>query len=279
MKHGRTRRLAAVLIAALALTAGGCGKKVQQVPGLDALGSIQAITREDSSGTRAAFDDLAGIDSEAQTLTGAGSTAEVLQEVAGSGSAIGYLTLSSADSTVRVLSVDGRSPEDPKYPLVRTLYLAYKGEPDDLEREFLTYVTGSGQSIVGRQFETVGSEETFLSLKPGGTLRIGGSSSEAPVMEELAQAYMQLNPNADITVETTDSGTGINSALSGDYDLGMCSRNPKDYEKTLLTFVPVAKDRIAVIVQEGHPLSDITTGQLQEIYSGKITEWKQLNGE
>lgn len=124
MKHGRTRRLAAVLIAALALTAGGCGRKVQQVPGLDALGSIQAITREDSSGTRAAFDDLAGIDSEAQTLTGAGSTAEVLQEVAGSGSAIGYLTLSSADSTVRVLSVDGRSPEDPKYPLVRTLYLA-----------------------------------------------------------------------------------------------------------------------------------------------------------
>ena len=96
-------------------------------------------------------------------------------------------------------------------------------------------------------------------------------------MEEVAEAYMKVNPNAEITVETTDSGTGINNTMEGKYDLGMSSRSPKSYEENILTFVPVAKDRIAVVVPSDNPMTDITLDQLKSIYTGKVTKWSDLN--
>lgn len=280
--HGKWPERAAVLTAVILAAAalGGCGQtQGTQVEGLDKLGAITAVTREADSGTRASFDDLTGITAEAGERTEAASTDEMKKAVAASPAAIGYLTVQAAgeESGVRVLTVDGRAVTADKYPLTRQLYLVYKGELSDLEREFIAYVTGAGQAIVGESFEQVNEPETFLSLKPAGELLISGSSSEAPVMEELAKAYMEENPNADISVETTDSGAGINAALEGASDLGMSSRSPKDYEKELLTFVPVAKDRIAVIVQADNPLTDITTEQLASIYTGKTKEWAELN--
>lgn len=275
-KHGTwTGAAAAVFLGALLLT--GCGgKSAQKAEGLEALGQVTAVTRESDSGTRGSFDDLTGIAAEKDGIAEAGSTEDMLKAVSGSASAIGYLTADAADGSVKTLSVDGKELTERGYPLTRKLYLAYKGELTDLEREFLTYVTGAGQEIVGKSFETVGKTETFLSMKPEGTLEIGGSSSEAPVMEKLADAYMKENPNASVTVKTTDSGDGISGALDGTYDLGMSSRSPKDYEKTLLTFTAVAKDRIAVIVQKDNPLEDISRKELREIYTGKTENWADL---
>ena len=276
MERRKDWRIAAVIgLSMLALT--GCSQKTaSHVEGLDALGTIRAYTREDDSGTRASWDDLLSITSEAEDLTEAVSTDDMQKAVADDGSAIGYLTQDAADESVKLLQVNGKDISDNGYPLVRRLYLVYKGEPSDLEREFLTYVTGKGQDIVSKQFEAVKKSVSFLSLKPKGTIKIGGSSSEAPVMEELAEAYMRENPNAEITVATTDSGDGINGAVEGTYDLGMSSRSPKEYEKNLLTFIPVAKDRIAVIVQSENPLDTITEKQLASIYTGKITDWADL---
>lgn len=265
------------VFAALLVT--GCQNTVTtHVEGLDKLGTIQAFTREADSGTRASFDDLIGTLTETEGLTEANSTEEMLSYVAGTASSIGYLTYGVADSSVKTLSIEGKDIGDTKYPLTRQLYLVYKGELSDLEREFITYVAGKGQDIVEQHFEPVGKANTFLSLKPAGSIKIGGSSSEAPLMEELAAAYQKENPAASITVETTDSGTGINGALEGSYDLGMSSRSPKDYEKNLLTFVPVAKDRIAVVVASDNPMTDISRDQLKSIYTGKVTAWSQLSG-
>lgn len=277
MKRGRIWAAAALSAACSILLLSGCSKtEAPKVEGLDKLGAITAVTREDDSGTRASFDDLVGGLIEADSLTVAGSTEEMLKTVAEDPSAIGYLTLNGADGSVKVLTVDGRESSDQKYPLTRQCYLVYKGEPSDLAKEFITYATGKGQEVIGQSFETVGKSDTFLSLKPKGTLQIGGSSSVAPVMEEVAKAYMAENPNADITVTTTDSGDGINGALDGTYDLGMSSRSPKDYEKELLTFTAVAKDRIAVIVQKDNPLEDISKSALENIYSGKTAQWADL---
>lgn len=262
----------------LACLLSGCGSgSTEKVEGLDQLGDIKAFTREADSGTRASFDDLTGISSEADSITEAGSTDELLKVVGDDKGAIGYLTATAVDKTVKTLTVNGKSWSDKKYPLTRKLYLVYKGTPSDLEREFITYATGKGQEIVKEDFEPIQSPTTFLSLKPSGSLKIGGSSSEAPVMEKLAEAYMKENPNAKVTVETTDSGTGINGALQGQYDLGMSSRQPKDYEKNLLTFEPVAKDSIAVVVEDTNPLNNITTDQLKEIYTAKMTKWSDFN--
>lgn len=270
---GRT----AVFLTLGAILLSGCSKQEEQhVEGLDALGRIVAVTREDDSGTKASFDDLIGIISESGEFTVVRSTDDMKKKVGAQKEAIGYLTLEAADDSVKTLKVDGKGVDDPDYPMIRKLYLVYKGEPSDLEREFITFVTGKGQEIVSKSFDTVGKSETFLSLKPKGTIRIGGSSSEAPVMEELAEAYMKENPEADVSVETTDSGTGINGALEGNYDLGMSSRNPKSYEKDLLTFVPVAEDKVAVIVKEDNPLENITIKTLKDIYTGEVSDWKDL---
>ena len=111
-----------------------------------------------------------------------------------------------------------------------------------MEKDFLTYVEGKGQEIVGENYQTVKKTTTFLSGKPKGTIKIGGSSSVASLMQELSDAYMQINPNAEITVVTTDSTNGLTGAMSGIYDLGMASRELKDYEKELLDYDVIAKD-------------------------------------
>lgn len=276
-RKGKWRAGIAILILGVLMLT-GCGSSGgQHIEGLDKLGDIEAVTREADSGTRASFDDITGITSENDQLKVAGSTEDLLKEVEGSKSAIGYMTVEAVDDKVKTLTVEGKKVDDPDYPMTRQLYLVYNGELTDLEKEFISYATGKGQDIIKKHFETVGKAETFLSLKPSGTIKIGGSSSEAPAMEEVAEAYMKVNPNAEITVETTDSGTGINNTMEGKYDLGMSSRSPKSYEENILTFVPVAKDRIAVVVPSDNPMTDITLDQLKSIYTGKVTKWSDLN--
>ncbi len=277
MHKGKRGAVCLALVMGLVLGMSGCGSAgSESMPDLSGLGEITACTREKASGTRASFDDLLGLDSESESLTVAVSTEEMASKVGESEGAIGYLTKEAAGEGLKTLTINGKAVDDSKYPLTRKLYLAYQDNLSDLGKEFVTYATGKGQEIVGKSFETVGSAGTFLSLKPSGTLTIGGSSSEAPVMEELAKAYMEINPNARITVETTDSGDGINGAMQGTYQLGMSSREPKDYEKSLLTFTAVAKDRIAVVVPEANPLTDITVEKLRNIYSGSYTNWTDL---
>ena len=275
-KKGK-RAVVLALCLSLLLVTEGCGSSgAGEAVDLSGLGEIQAYTREKDSGTRASFDDLISLTGEDDEIEEAGSTDEMAEKVQASSVSIGYLTSQAAGDGVKVLSVNGKNVEDDKYPLTRKLYLVYQDNLNDLGREFVTYVTGKGQEIVAKSFEPVGSAGTFLSLKPKGTLAVGGSSSEAPVMEELAKAYMEINPNAQITVTTTDSGDGVNGAMQGTYQLGMSSRQPKSYEKTLLTFTPVASDRIAVIVPESNPLTDITVSQLKSIYDGSFKKWTDL---
>ena len=86
----------------------------------------------------------------------------------------------------------------------------------------------------------------------------------------------EINPNAEITVVTTDSTNGLTGAMSGIYDLGMASRELKDYEKELLDYDVIAKDEVAVIVQKDNPLKNSSSQDLKKIYSGEMKEWKEL---
>ena len=106
---------------------------------------------------------------------------------------------------------------------------------------------------------------------------MGGSSSVYPVMEKLAEAYQKLNPDVTVEVQQSDSTTGMTSAVSGVYDIGMASRELKESElKEGLKPTVIATDGIAVIVNKENVVSELTSAQIKEIYTGKTTVWEEL---
>lgn len=134
----------------------------------------------------------------------------------------------------------------------------------------------STQEIVGQSCVPVHKTTSFLSDKSSGTLTIRGSSSIAPLMEQLAQDYNSYNPNVNITVLSTDSGDGLTAAIRGECDLAMSSRSLKDYETELLTTETIGLDAIVLIVNGQNPISDLTSKEIRNIYDGKVKDWSEL---
>lgn len=287
----RRSRWAAALAACIVLGLAGCGSSTAQssepVEGLDELGEIQVVAREDGSGTRAAFAQL--VDFEGSTAKQsdqtradaqiAEDTEKVVEAVEGDTAAIGYVSRGalSSESGVKALTINGTSVEAKSYPLRRSFYLAYCGGQNDLEEDFLTYIRSAGQEIVGKSYTQVAKTNTFLSNQAEGTITIVGSTSVAPLMRELAEAYEQINTHANIAITETDSTDGLTQAMSGQCDLGMSSRDLKDYEQELLDYQVIAQDEIAVIVNAENPLQDIALDTLRQIYTGEINVWNELN--
>lgn len=282
MKHEMKFRriLAAGLLCLVALS--GCGQSAKDRPDVSALGEIHVIAREEGSGTRTQFESLLDTQ-ESGTTQVASSTEDVIAEVAKDPSAIGYVAMSALPdgADVNVLSVDGTAPtassiRHKKYPLNRSYYLAWIGDQSDLEKEFLTYIRGAGQKIVAKDAVPVSQESTFFSMKPQGTLKIAGSTSMTPMMQELAKDYETYNPNADIQIEETDSTQGLTDAMQSKIDMAMSSRDLKDYEQQILSYKAIAADGIVIIVNKQNALTDLEKSEIKDIFDGKVTEWGDL---
>lgn len=290
-KNGKGLLLLLITGALLMTGSTGCSKQAadtkQKVEGLDKLGQIGVISREEGSGTRGTFAQLAGFvqentdkDQTVKDAKIADDTASVLNMVGSDRSAIGYGSagIMVSDSQVKVLSVGGVEPgkNNAGYPLSRSFYLVWSGKLNDVEDDFMRYIRGAGQEIVSQSYTAVGKQSSFLSLKPKGKITVAGSTSVGPLLECLAEEYMKLNPKAVITVKQTDSSDGIRQTMQGKCDLGMSSRDLKDNEKEILDYESIARDEIAVIVNKENPLEDISLEQLEKIYTGKIKEWQKL---
>lgn len=290
-KNGKGLLLLLITGALLMTGSTGCSKQAadtkQKVEGLDKLGQIKVISREEGSGTRGTFAQLAGFvqentdkDQTVKDAKIADDTASVLNMVGSDRSAIGYGSagIMVSDSQVKVLSVGGVEPGQNKvgYPLSRSFYLVWNGKLNDVEDDFMRYIRGAGQEIVSQSYTAVGKQSSFLSLKPKGKITVTGSTSVGPLLECLAEEYMKLNPKAVITVKQTDSSDGIRQTMQATCNLGMSSRDLKDNEKEILDYESIARDEIAVIVNKENPLEDISMEQLEKIYNGKIAEWQKL---
>ena len=115
--------------------------------------------------------------------------------------------------------------------------------------------------------------------------RIKGSDTVLPLTQALAEMFMQARPQASVTVTGGGSGVGISALMDGTTDLAMASRRIKFGEKmkmkqsrhTPCEFV-VAYDALAVIVHPSNPVKRLTREQLEGIFRGKITNWKQVGG-
>ena len=257
---------------------------------------ITVISREEGSGTRGAFVELMGIeqenedgDTEDMTTENAEitqSTSVVLQSVADNEAAIGYISLGSLNDSVKAISVDGVEPTVEnilagEYAVSRPFVICYKAEElSELATDFMTFIMSSdGQTIISDNgYISVDSEAAaYEGSGMSGSLTLSGSTSVSPVMEKLADAYKEINPNVTIAVQQTGSGAGITAATEGACEIGMSSRDLKDEELANgLTATTIANDGIAVIVNHSNPVDNLTTEQIMSIYTGSITNWADL---
>lgn len=260
----------------------------------DASNDITIVSREDGSGTRGAFVELLGIeqkiDGEKVDMTTeeaqiTNSTSVMMTTVAGDEYAIGYISLGSLDDSVKALSIDGveataEHVKDGSYVVSRPFNIAVKEDLDNaVAEDFINFIlSAEGQEIVADNgYITIDGAEAFEGTNPEGKAVVGGSSSVSPVMEKLIEAYVEVNPNAEIELQTSDSTTGMTATIEGSYDIGMASRELKEEEVDGgLVGTVIATDGIAVIVNNNSKVAGLTSEQVMEIYTGAVSAWDEV---
>lgn len=110
-----------------------------------------------------------------------------------------------------------------------------------------------------------------------GSVTTGGSTSVEKVILSLSEAFMQENPDVDITYDPTGSGAGITGASDGTLDIGLSSRNLKE-DETGLVATTFALDGIAIIVNNENTVEDLTLEQIKGLATGEITNWSEVGG-
>jgi phosphate transport system substrate-binding protein len=121
--------------------------------------------------------------------------------------------------------------------------------------------------------------------KNGNSIQIKGSDTMVNLGQAWAEKYMEKNPQDFVAVTGGGSGTGLSSLISGTCDIAMSSRNIKDKEVVLAKQkginpfeIKVALDGLAVVVNPANPVSKLTLDQLAGIFTGKISNWKEVGG-
>lgn len=256
---------------------------------------INVISREDGSGTRGAFIELFGIeqkdadgnkvDCTTEDADITNSTSVMMTSVAGNPAAIGYISLGSLNETVKALAIDGvdatvENIKAGEYKIARPFNIATGAQVSEAAQAFIDFIlSAEGQAVVedAGYIASVEDAPAFAGSDVSGKVVVAGSSSVTPVMEKLKEAYLQLNPNAEIEVQQSDSSAGMNSLKDGVCDIGMASRALKDSElEAGLTPTVIAMDGIAVIVSNDNATEGLTAEQVRDIYTGSITEWDEL---
>ncbi len=114
----------------------------------------------------------------------------------------------------------------------------------------------------------------------GETVVIAGSTSVQPLSEVMAEEFMADNEGTSVEVQGGGSGQGIKSIEEGIADIGSLSREVKDEEKgSVKEEYIIAMDGVAVVVNTETETEDITIEELEKIYTGEITNWKELGGK
>ena len=257
-------------------------------------GAITVVSREDGSGTRGAFVELFGIQEEVDgekvdmtTLDASitNSTSVMMTTVAGDENAIGYISLGSLNDTVKAVKIDGAEASaenvaNDTYKVSRPFNIVTGKEASDAAKDFVSYImSAEGQQIVedNGYIKEDAEAAAYEAGDVSGKVVVAGSSSISPVMEKLKEAYEEVNKDVTIEIQTSDSTTGVNSANEGICDIGMASRELKDEEKELgLEAQVIARDGIAVIVNNENDTDELTSEQVKAVFTGETTEWEDL---
>ena len=113
-----------------------------------------------------------------------------------------------------------------------------------------------------------------------GTVSTDGSTSMEKVINSLGESFMAQNTDVKFTYNPTGSGSGIQAVSEGRCDIGLSSRALKDDEKASgLVETTLALDGIAIVVNPENPVSDLDVDTIAKIYTGEITNWKDVGGD
>lgn len=140
-------------------------------------------------------------------------------------------------------------------------------------------VAGTDSSAAGTSASEASSAEASATEELSGTLSMNGSTSMEKVIKAVNGAFMEKNKGVTVNLNLTGSGTGIQEASEGKCDIGNSSRKLKDEEAEKLDATVVGLDGIALVVNPTNKLEDITLQDLAKVYSGEITNWKNLGGD
>jgi len=132
----------------------------------------------------------------------------------------------------------------------------------------------------------IAAATSAFAAKDKNSIQIKGSDTMVNLGQAWAEKYMEKDPANFVAVTGGGSGTGLSSLISGSCDVAMSSRNIKEKEIILAkqkginpNEIKVALDGLAVVVNPNNPVSKLTMEQLAAIFTGKITNWKELGGK
>jgi len=304
----RKMTAALALLGMISLLMAGCGSKNgDTADNADANGTgatqgtetlpaedITVVSREDGSGTRGAFVELFGVEEEingekvdmtTEEAQISNSTSVVMTTVANDEYAIGYISLGSLSNDVKALAIDGTDAtadnvKNGTYKISRPFMIAVNPDnQNELTKDFINFILSSeGQAVVDDNgYISLDTSDAYQANGAEGKLVVGGSSSVAPVMEKLIEAYKAVNTNASVELQVTDSTTGMTETANGNYDIGMASRDLKDTElEAGLEPQTIAMDGIAVIVNKANLLDGLSSEQVKGIYTGEMLMWDEV---
>ncbi len=128
-----------------------------------------------------------------------------------------------------------------------------------------------------------GQQEQQNATELSGSLQVNGSTTVTPIAQGWAEAFNEKNPEVDVVISGTGSGNGIAALINGTTEIAMASREMKDEEKEQIKgevkeYV-VGLDALAVIVNPDNSVKSLSLAQLKDIFTGKITNWKDVGGK
>lgn len=268
---------------------------------------IRPITREMGSGTRSAFVDIFDIkaqrggkkvDAISQNAEVTNSTGVMILSVSNAKNAIGYISLGSLNERVKALKIDGVAPSvanvgNKSYKIVRPFNVAFKRDfKNALIADFLSftqsknavqiiqkagYIALPSDNQNAPKSAKISPQSDYKSQNLQGKLVIAGSSSITPLMEKLQEAYIALNPRAEVEILQSDSTMGINATTENIADIAMVSRELTSSEIARGLVVQVlAMDALVVVVNKQNALENVRADAIKQIFLGQITKWSEL---
>lgn len=148
-----------------------------------------------------------------------------------------------------------------------------------MKKKILTGIIAAAVMVASLGMAGCGSKTTG-DTAGSGSVTIAGSTSVQPLSEAMAEVYMDKNSGVTVEVQGGGSGQGIKSIEEKIADIGSLSREVKDEEKaSIAEEYVIAKDGVAVVVNSDVKTKDLNLEQIKDIYTGKITNWKEVGGD